>query len=110
MQKISVAIIRQGLSAVYDRIVSLRGVGTASCSNGSVEFRLVTASGTCHKACGRNCMRFLKASGKVKRFGTKQQRHQVSLLYTKACTLVSLPLYTSLTMIRVTGEGTIRSQ
>ena len=30
-QKINVAIIRQGLSAVYDRIVSLRGAGTASC-------------------------------------------------------------------------------
>lgn len=55
-QKISVAIIRQGLSAVYDWIMRLKEVGTASCNNGSVVFRLVTANGTCHKAYGRNCM------------------------------------------------------
>ncbi|MDM5318243.1 hypothetical protein QUF49_19785 [Fictibacillus sp. b24] len=36
MQKINVAIIRQGLSAVYDWIARLREVGTTSCSNGSV--------------------------------------------------------------------------
>lgn len=36
MQRINVAIMRQGLSAVYDWIARLREVGTTSSSNGSV--------------------------------------------------------------------------
>lgn len=36
MHLINVAIIRQGLSAVYDWIARFREAGTASCSNGSV--------------------------------------------------------------------------
>jgi hypothetical protein len=40
-KKSALAIINQGLSAVYGWIAG-EGVGTAPCKNGSVEFRLVT--------------------------------------------------------------------
>ncbi|MCM3729547.1 hypothetical protein M3226_28600 [Neobacillus cucumis] len=56
-RKSALAIISQGLSAVWNGLLE-RERERLLASNGSVEFRLVTANGACHDICGRNCICF----------------------------------------------------
>ncbi|WML24126.1 hypothetical protein [Neobacillus sp. OS1-33] len=56
-RKSALAIISQGLSAVWNGLLE-RERERLLASNGSVEFRLVTANGSCHYICGRNCVCF----------------------------------------------------
>ncbi|MGF6952846.1 hypothetical protein QF028_005351 [Neobacillus sp. B4I6] len=54
-RKSALAIINQGLSAVWTGLLE-KEWERLLVSNGSVEFRLVTAIGACHDICGRNCV------------------------------------------------------
>ncbi|MBL4953698.1 hypothetical protein JK635_16030 [Neobacillus sp. YIM B02564] len=56
-RKSALAIINQGLSAVWAGLLE-KERERLLVSNGSVEFRLVTANGACHNICGRNCICF----------------------------------------------------
>jgi len=65
-RKSALAIISQGLSAVWNGLLE-RERERLLASNGSVEFRLVSANGACHDYAGETAYA-LKANDKMKKF------------------------------------------
>jgi len=83
MQKINVAIIRQGLYCCFQTgLLDLEEWERLLAETVWMEFRLVMANGACHDVCGRNYIRVI-ASDKLKRFRYETAASSGAQLYTK---------------------------